>query len=357
MAEFEIKFFDKKKINDKFEEYVLGIDIGGTNTNLCIAGVKEKKPVFLYSLNFHTENLNSIIPAVKKTLDFSIKKYNIKIEKACIGAPGIVSSDNKSADLTNISWNVKSDEIIDNTALRSVYILNDFQIIGYGLNFLKNDKKEDILTIKKGEKTKNQTKAIIGPGTGFGKTILSFNKENDLYLPLKSEGGHADFPIRNSYELELTKFVKDFRKIKNPITYEELLSGRGIKNIYYFLRSKNKEENSQISKEIDNSKEKAELISKYKDKDIICSETFKLFTKFLSRSLKNFSHKTMATGGLYIAGGIASKNKEIFRKDYFLNEFENAYKRSDVLKNIPIYLIKNYDVSIFGACLCAILEM
>ncbi len=357
MAEFEIKFFDKERINETFEHYVLGIDIGGTNTNLCISGVRKKRPIFLYSINFQTENLDSIIPAIKKTLDYSLEKYNIKIKKACIGAPGVVSKDNKSADLTNISWNINSKEIIKNTSIESAYIINDFQLIGYGINFLKNDEKEDILTIKKGEKTKNQTKAIIGPGTGFGKTILVHKNENDLYIPLNSEGGHADFPIRNSYELELTKFVKEYRNIKNPVTYEELLSGKGLENIYYFLRSKNKEETNKISKEIDNSNKKANLISKYKNKDRLCNETFKFFTKFISRCAKNFSLETMPYGGLYIAGGISSKNQEIFREDYFLDEFQNAYKRADILRKIPIYLIVNYDISLFGACLCASIKM
>jgi len=62
----------------------------------------------------------------------------------------------------------------------------------------------------------------------------------------------------------------------------------------------------------------------------------------------------MATGGLYITGGIASKNKEIFKSKEFLDEFENAYKRFDLLKKIPIYIVINYDVSLYGACLAAI---
>ncbi len=354
MIDFETRFFEKEKIKERFENYVLGIDIGGTNTNLCVSGVKNNRPIFLFSLNFETKNLTSIIQAIDETINFSEENYNIKLKKACIGAPGVVSSDNKTAELTNIEWNVDSKKIIKKTNLESVYILNDFQVIGYGLNLLN---KNDLKKIKKGKITKNENKAIIGPGTGLGKTILTYNKEIDLYIPIESEGGHADFPAQNKFEIELIDFVKKYRKISMPITCEELLSGRGLENIYYFLRNKKTDEENKILSKIDKSDDKARLISKYKNEDETCKKTFNLFTNFLARISKNFALDSLCTGGLYIAGGISYKNKEIFDTDDFQKEFTTAYKKSSVLKNIPIYLISNYDVSIYGACLCAIIEL
>lgn len=354
MTDFKIKFFDKEKIKDRFEEYVLGIDIGGTNTNLCVAGVKNNRPVFLFSLNFETKKLDSIIPAINETIKISKEKYGINLKKACIGAPGVVTSDNKHAELTNIKWSVDSEEIIKKTNLESVYILNDFQVVGYGLNLLED---KDLTLIKKGKTPKNKTKAIIGPGTGLGKTILIYNKEKNLYIPIESEGGHVDFPIRNCFELELIDFVKKFRNNDLPITCEELISGRGIKNIYNFLRQKNKEGKNKILIEIDNAIDKAGLISKYKNKEKTCKKTFNLFTMFFARIAKNFALDSLCTGGLYVAGGISSKNKEIFYTDDFQKEFTNAYRKKSVLIDIPIYLIKNYDVSIYGACLCGIINL
>jgi len=98
------------------------------------------------------------------------------------------------------------------------------------------------------------------------------------------------------------------------------------------------------------------LISKYKEKDETCKETFRLFTKFYGRCAKNLVLDTLARGGLYIAGGIAVKNKEIFMKDDFTSEFINGFRRDDFLKEVPVNLILNYDVSLYGACFAAMIK-
>jgi len=89
-----------------------------------------------------------------------------------------------------------------------------------------------LLEIKagKGRERSLSTKALIGAGTGLGKSILIYDKHFKIYVPIPSEGGHGDFPIQNDFEIKLTKFIKEFRGISQPITYEELLSGRGYSN-------------------------------------------------------------------------------------------------------------------------------
>jgi len=109
--EYSIKNFNIDRINEEFNNYVLGADIGGTNTNIGIAGIKESKPIILFSLNFKTKYLESIIPAIKKTLNYSKKNYDILIKKSCIGAAGIISPKNDYAELTNIKWNINKNEI------------------------------------------------------------------------------------------------------------------------------------------------------------------------------------------------------------------------------------------------------
>ena len=216
----------------------------------------------------------------------------------------------------------------------------------------KNDMFE--IRAEKSQEHSLSTKAILGAGTGLGKSILVYDKHYNIYVPIPSEGGHGDFPAQNDFEIQLLEFIKELRGISQPITYEELLSGRGIESIYLFLQKLQQFDATNYTEEIDNSQDKVNLISKYRQTDEICKETFRLFTRYYARCAKNFVLDTMATGGLYIAGGIASKNKEIFQSNEFLNEFENAYRRSDVLKKVPIYIILNYDVSLYGACLAAI---
>jgi glucokinase len=156
--------------------------------------------------------------------------------------------------------------------------------------------------------------------------------------------------------MQLINFIKNQRKISNPVIYEDVLSGRGLVNIYDFIKNLQKYKYSKFTKEIDNSNDKAALISKYKNLDDTCKETFRYFTKYYARCAKNFVLDNMALGGLYIAGGIASKNNDIFSSSDFINEFENSFSRRDVLKNISIYVVTNYDISLIGSCFAAMLH-
>lgn len=352
--EYEVKRFDEAQMSHQFENYVLGVDIGGTHVNIGVAGVAERKPVLLFSLNFSSGKLSSLSSAINETLRYAFSNHNIILHHACIGAAGVVSPSQDYAELTNVPWNIHVKEIIEETGLTNVFILNDFQTIGYGINLLNED---DFVEIKPGgeQNLRHRTKAVIGAGTGLGKTILVYDDHSQVSRPLPSEGGHSDFPPQNEFELALTSFIKNMRKISKPLCYEEVLSGRGIENIYFFLRKHGQYSETRYSREIETSQEKAPLISKYSSVDETCAETLRLFTRFYGRCAKNFVLDTLATGGLYIAGGIAAKNHEIFTttKD-FLEEFTSADQRENILQQTPVYIILNYDVSLYGACLAAV---
>jgi glucokinase len=352
---YSIRTFKDVLSEKEFESFVMGGDVGGTNTNIGIAGIKELKPVILFSLDFKSQELNSLIPAINKTIAYVDKKYNLKIDSACFGVAGIAYPKQDFIELTNVDWNISKKNIIDKTQLGNVAIINDFQAVGYGFNLLDHNNNLDIYKIRKetGQEPVFSNKAILGAGTGLGKSILIYDKHSNIFIPNPSEGGHEDFPAQNDFEIDLLDFIKELRCISHPIVYEELLSGRGIESIYLYLKKIKKFDPSKYTEEIDNSNDKIKLISKYRKIEATCKETFKLFTRYYARCAKNFVLDTMAVGGLYIAGGIAEKNKEIFKSSEFLNGFENAYRRSDLLKNIPIYIIVNYDVSLFGACLAA----
>jgi glucokinase len=328
----------EKKIN--FSKYVLGIDVGGTNTKLGIAGINNLNQNLLFSFSYKTQSLNSLIPAINEILSFSHKEYNIKINSICIAVAGIILSQDY-VKLTNANLDINLKEIINKTNVKSVILINDFQSIGYGINILDHKNKECVYTIRS-EKPANKnikinSKAVIGAGTGLGKSILFYDKKINYYIPLSSEGGHSDLPIINSFESDLLEYIKKVRNIKQPVTYEEVLSGRGLEIIYSFLEKYDNFDESKYSEKIKKSKDKASIISKYRKYDKLCSKTFSIFSKFFGRCAKNFALDTFSSGGIYITGGIAVKNKEIFKTKVFRSECENTYRRDEILKNIPIY--------------------
>ena len=350
MEVFTIKQFQKPESYNDFTSYVLGVDIGGTNTNIAIAGIKNQKPVLLFSLNFKSQDITSLDYALNDSLKYTKNTYDIDVCCGCIGAAGVVSKNNGFATLTNVPWDVDCKDIIKKTGISDIFVVNDFQIIGYGINPLDSSDKNDLIEVKKSKTIDDVhlTKAIIGAGTGLGKSILVYDGTSNSYIPLPSEGGSADLPIYDDLEYEMMRYIQKKHAQTFPVTYEQVLSGSGLCNIYDFLiKSDRYKDKNTISVNVPDD------ISRYRDQDECCHETFKIFMRFYARCIKNFILDTMALGGVYIAGGIAMKNPDLFNLDMFKDELENTFQREELLKNVPIYIINNYDVSLLGACFAA----
>jgi glucokinase len=352
---FTIKEYIKNFEKNKYSSFVFGADLGGTNTKIAVAGVKKNNIELIFSLFFKTSEITNFSLALLECVNIAKAKFDIDFSTGCISAAGIISEDKKNVSLTNQKMKICINELIKKTGLKSVLLINDFKAVGYGINLLdlKNEKEVFIIRNNLKKNIAKKTRAIIGAGTGLGKCILVFDEEYNIYNPISSEGGHSDFPIYTDFERELVNYIKNKRNIEEPITYDELLSGRGINIIYQFLREKNPKKITRYTKEIDASKDKTPLIARYKNKDDISNEVFNIFTIFYARCAKNFVLDSLAIGGLFIAGGIASKNKEIFNSNKFFDEFVNVYQYQNFLKKIPIIIIIDENIGLKGACFAA----
>lgn len=348
-------YFQKSIDTSAYSGFVLGADIGGTSTNVAIAGISNDAIDLLFSLDFETKKISSFLPALKKTIAFAKNKYDICILDGCIGAAGIVSSDHSFVELTNVSWNINAKELINETAMDSLFILNDFQVLGYSINSINLSDEKDVSIIRKNVSIDtNGPRVLLGAGTGLGKTILHYDQKNGFFYAFESEGGHADIPVYTHEELELIKTIQQRKHPHYPLSYEDILSGEGIVDIYSVLRSKHLFNDSEYSELIDTTEDKPAIISNYRLKDDYCMETFRLFQRFFARCAKNLALDSMAKGGVFIAGGIAEKNKDIFLSNQFIDEFNRSYTREKYLKEIPLYLLTNYYLSLQGACFAAV---
>ena len=328
----------------QFEGFVLGGDVGGTNTNIAVAGVREGKAVLLYSAHFESRSLSSLLPAIREAIDYGREKYGIEVGRGVVGVAGPVT-DPERAKPTNLPWTVDAGEIKRELGFEEFRIENDFMILGRGIESLK---EADLFEAKAGEAEFGETRAVIGAGTGLGKAILVYDGKR--YRPVPSEGGHADFPVQDQFDLDLADFIRGGRD--TPASYEDLLSGRGIEGIYDFLREKRG--GTEKTGEIEDAVDRAAAISKRRTTDPLCRETFAVYARCFGRCAKNFVLEALATGGLYIAGGIAAKNREVFVMPEFSDEFLNAEKQRPLLERTPVHVITNYDVSLYGACNAAV---
>jgi len=325
--------------------YMLAGNIGGTSTRLAL--VELDKDIFRLLMLLKTES--------KKITDFSVtvdqalrvlkEEYGVPINHACFAVAGPVSPKRDFCQMINVPWAIDTKKITGQTMLETAVLMNDFESIGYGIDALSSP---DYVCINASPKKDTRlNKAVIGAGTGLGKSIITWCPCEQRHLVIAAEGGHADFPVHNAEELELVQFIQKERETKT-VEWEYLLSGRGIQYIYRFLAHVKKIESPHLS-EIEKSEYDPKTIASHKDDDPCCKKTFQLFAQFYGRCAKNTALESLSLGGIYLAGGIAQKNIEIFKADTFLSAFYNNQTLGDMLKKIPVYVIMSPHVELYGA--------
>lgn len=343
-----------EKETSGFDRYVLAGDVSGTNTSLAIAGIRKDSITPLFISRFQSQELKGISDAINETLKYAHEKHNITIQDACLSPAGPISPERDYCNLTNVTWDIDVKQVLVDTELKSLTLINDFEAIGCGLPFLDQDNKDHLVMLAhpgshNAKPVENGVKGIVGAGTGLGKSILIFNRERGMYIPIPSEGGHEDFPVTDSFEYELIQFIKDRRGGEAPVDFEDVLSGRGLASIYEFLIDFEVFDLNSITKEIEDADDKAPIISRNAHQDPACRRALELFVRFYARALRNFALNIMARGGIYMAGGIAAKNMDFFTSGALMKEFEINQTQHKVLRDIPVYVITNYNISIYGA--------
>lgn len=342
---------ENKSINkSEFSRFVLTGDIGATKSILAIIGINKNTcspPIIILSETIDTNKIDNISTPINNILKKAHEHQEIEVTNACLGLAGPLDTHRRKCKLTNSKLKISVDEILTKTLLGSITLLNDFETISLGVIYLDKNKK-DVINLTKNKHPRPETIAVLGPGTGLGKSFLT-NSEKNNYRSHKSEGGHASFPPANEFELELSTFIKTKLKLKHSVDYEDVCSGRGISNIFEFLIKKRYFPRSSISRKIFKAKEslKPRLISENSLTDKACRKSISLFVKFTARCASDFALDIMAKE-IFIAGGIAPKNKELFEK-HFIKEFIKHNTHSDILRKIPIYLILNKNTALLGA--------
>ncbi|RJQ17182.1 hypothetical protein C4573_03965 [Candidatus Woesearchaeota archaeon] len=319
----------------KHKTFVLGVDVSATHTTIGFFGVQQK-PVLIFKFRYPTKEIKKIEDFLNEVLQYTQTHYGITTDTVCLGIAGPLENNRTSAKLSNGKLTISVSSIKKNTPLKHVSLMNDFEIIGYSIEVLD---KKDLLTLAK-QKQKGSM-AIIGPGSGLGKAWLVLNKQTGHFEVLPSEGGHELFGAQNDEEKQLLEFIKEKHKIKQ-VDYEKVLSGPGIANIFQFLRTKTP---SNIADD-------PIMISQ--SKDPVCRRTMELFTIFLARACQSAALNILAYGGVYIGGGIAAKNLNLFKSSVFMKTFLDNPVHQKLLKEIPVYVITNYDCSLYGAANVAI---
>lgn len=321
---------------------ILGADIGGTNSNFGVFDQRNGKPHLLFSLHTKSQAITDFTSVVRQVLAYCTKKYGISINHALFASAGVVSSGRNFSKPTNLDFTIDAHAIKEVTDLRCVYVVNDFEVIGYGIQLIA---PKELVCINKGKPRLHANQAIVGAGTGLGKCTMFWNKCVNRYVPVPSEGGHADAALQHPLEFKLAEFIQRTEQFNCNISWEDLLSGNGIQRIYSFFHENADSDGHQKNERVPH----PDQIFKSRTNDQHSTDTFALYTILYARCAKNFALDALALGGIYIAGGIAVHNVPLFKQAAFMKEFINCGKQSHLLKEIPIHIITDYNVSLYGA--------
>jgi len=304
---------------------VLCGDIGGTNANLCLAEIGDRITLG-HIQHLPTQEHRSFSDLVSSYLD-TCDEMPVS---ACFAVAGVVN--NQRVEMTNADLVVDAAEVVSQTSLEKVKVINDFDAVGYAINVLDST---DLIVLNEGEPEEKGARCAVGAGTGLGKNLLLYNQQVGAYLPQSSEGGHADFPIASKEEL---MFVEKFKQA----TWENLVSGKGIEHIYHTLQKHQFPDEPQGLS--------AKEISERRHDHALCRETFHWFVKFYARAARNFAIELLTKGGVYLAGGVGASNQDMFG-DLFMQEFTRHHlsRYRELLQKVPVKLITNYDISLKGA--------
>jgi glucokinase len=218
-----------------------------------------------------------------------------------------------------------------------VRLINDLEALAYAVPQLGPD---ELITINEGSAVANGNIAVLAPGTGLGEAFLTH--DGDRYVSHASEGGHADFAPTNALQIELLQYL--LPKFDH-VSFERVCSGIGLPNIYDFLReSGHGSETASVAarlSDLDAAAKAHVIVDAAFDQNEpcpLCLDTLDLFSKILAAEAGNLALKVMATGGIYLAGGIATHVVPKLQPA-FEEAFGHKGRFSELLKRIPVKVI------------------
>lgn len=315
---------------------VLAGDIGGTNARFAII----EGNTIIFERHYPSKDFDKFEDVFAVFVEDAPEPVP---SRACLAVAGVVEGNRVEA--TNIPWTIDGHDLKERFGLETVYLINDFEAAAWGITILHRD---HLVQIGGGKPISNGPKAILGAGTGLGQAILA--PCNKGYRVLPTEGGHVDFAPKNEKEIRLLRYLmKEF----SHVSIERILSGPGLVNIYEFLLEEQNSKESVFFKQSVYKKDRAAFITRHalQGTDELCQQAVRMFCSIYGAEAGNLALKCLATGGVYIAGGIALKILPILSEGGFRQAFEAKGRMEKVLKHIPTYVVASPQLGLLGAAL------
>jgi len=324
------------------DSYYLVADIGGTKSELAVYTQNQDPRSYLLKERFVSGEYDSL----EGLIAYFLLEHELKIEAAALAIAGPVINGRVTLFSSNLPWEVDETLLREKLQIPEIEIINDLKAVAGAIPHLK---EEDLYSINRGEERAHETLAVIAPGTGLGEAFLIWDGAG--YKPCISEGAHVNFGPRTDLEIGLLNHMK---KRQNHVTYESVCSGLGIQSIYeYLVTTSVKKEESSILNELGAAEDLTRaIINMAGQKGAtggIAVEVLQLFASILGAEAGNLVLKTMATGGLFLAGGIPPRIIPYLNSQAFLDSFFDKGVMAEMMPDVPIQIITKSDTAIIGA--------
>jgi glucokinase len=314
-------------------------DIGGTKTNLAVYQYSDgDRMTASKAASFPSKNHGTLADMIREFLGGDLAK----VRCACFGVAGPVK--NGVVQVTNLPWVVDAAALQAELGLKRVSLLNDLEANAYGIHTLLPN---ELLSLNPNADARQVgNRALISAGTGLGEAGLLW--DGVTHRPFASEGGHCSFSPNDAVGDELLSFL---RKEFGHVSWERVLSGMGMRNLYRFFRQRSGQPEPQWLTEALATGDLGAVVTNagLAGKDPVCVEALDCFTRNYGSEAGNLALKMLALGGVYIGGGIAPKMLPKMQSGIFLEAFTTKGRLSPLLKSTPVYVILNDKTALQGA--------
>lgn len=326
-------------MSKKSPRLLLAGDVGGTKTNLAIFAMDEETNhlTLLRNKRYPSGDFDSLNAIALRFLG----KGEEKICAACFGVPGVVR--NNRSQPTNLKWEICASTLRADLGVEEVHLLNDLAANAYGISELE---ETDFHTVQTGLKNASGNRCVISPGTGLGEAGMFWDGKK--YRVWACEGGHSDFAPRSDIEIDLLKYLQG---LFGHVSNERVISGQGIANIYAFLRDSGYgKQKSSVAEEM-KANDPAKVITKHAEDQScpMCMQAVEIFAHCLATEAANFALKAMATGGVFLGGGVPAKLLWKLSTPAFRDAFVAKGRLESLMETMPVKIVLNDQAALLGA--------